>query len=171
MVCYGRAPAAGRRRPILRSWSVWTYWLADQPEIEAVPVGQTKNTERPERFRIRLGRGPTARQIEEATGCEARSVVLGHLQRGGSPVSFDRLLAQRLGSAAVRYIAETDKSGMVAQMAGALTLIPLEQVTGGTRSVDLHGDTLETARDVGICFGDEPIGTFLTRIAAHGSDD
>src|SRR6187551_843662 len=66
-----------------------------------------------------------ARQIEEATGCEARSVVLGHLQRGGSPVSFDRLLAQRLGSAAVRYVAETELSGMVAQMAGALTLIPL----------------------------------------------
>src|SRR5690606_22304683 len=41
-----------------------------------------------------------ARQIEGQTGYEARSVVLGHLQRGGSPVAFDRLLAQRLGSAA-----------------------------------------------------------------------
>src|SRR4029077_1685215 len=45
-----------------------------------------------------------ARQIEAATGCEARSVVLGHLQRGGSPVSFDRLLAQRMGCAAVRFL-------------------------------------------------------------------
>src|SRR5688572_11092053 len=108
-----------------------------------------------------------ARQIEAATGCEARSLVLGHLQRGGSPVSFDRLLAQRLGSAAVRYLAETNLSGMVAQKAGELTLIPLEQVTGGTRSVELHSDIVETARDVGICFGDEPVGTFLTRIAAH----
>jgi len=112
-----------------------------------------------------------ARQIEEATGCEARSVVLGHLQRGGSPVSFDRLLAQRLGSAADRYVAETELSGMVAVQAGELMLLPMDQVTGGTRSVELHSDTLETARDVGICFGDEPIGTFLARIAAHASDD
>lgn len=109
-----------------------------------------------------------ARQIEEATGYEARSVVLGHLQRGGSPVSFDRLLAQRFGSAAVRYLAETDKSGLVAELSGELTLIPLDQVTMGTRTVDVRSDTVETARDIGICFGDEPIGTFLSRVQAHG---
>lgn len=58
---------------------------------------------------------PLARQIEAATGCESRSVVLGHLQRGGTPVGYDRLLAQRMGCAAVRYLAETDKSGLVAE--------------------------------------------------------
>jgi len=109
-----------------------------------------------------------ARQIEASTGCEARSVVLGHLQRGGSPVSFDRLLAQRLGSAAVRYLAETEQSGMIGQVAGELTLIPFDQVTGGTRNVETRSDAVETARDVGICFGDEPVGTFLARIGAHG---
>ena len=67
----------------------------------------------------------------------------------------------------MRYLAETDKSGMVAQVAGELTLIPLNEVTGGTRSVDARCDTIETARDVGICFGDEPVGTFLARIGAH----
>ncbi len=108
-----------------------------------------------------------SRQIEDATGHEARSVVLGHLQRGGSPVSFDRLLAQRLGSAAVRYLAETDKSGLVAQISGELELIPLKDVTGGTRGVDVRSDTVETARDIGICFGDEPVGTFTSRVAAH----
>jgi 6-phosphofructokinase 1 len=101
-----------------------------------------------------------AREIEETTGHEARSVVLGHLQRGGSPVSFDRLLAQRLGSAAVRYLAETDESGLVSQQGGEMTLIPLSEVTGGTRTVDLGADTVATARDIGICFGDEPAGTF-----------
>ncbi len=111
-----------------------------------------------------------ARQIEEVSGCEARSVVLGHLQRGGSPGAFDRLLAQRLGSAAVRYVAETEQSGMVAVVAGAITLIPMDQVTGGTRTVDVHSDTVETARDVGICFGDEPVGTFLNRVVAHAQE-
>lgn len=105
-----------------------------------------------------------ATEIERATGYEARSVVLGHLQRGGSPVSFDRLLAQRLGTSAVRYLAETDRSGLVSQVSGAIELVPFEQVVGGTRTVDPHSDTVETGRDLGICFGDEPIGTFLNRI-------
>jgi len=104
-----------------------------------------------------------ARQIEAATGREARSVVLGHLQRGGSPVPFDRLLAQRLGCAAVRYLAESDQSGMVAQVSGKISLVPFEQVVGGTRGVELGSDIVQTGRDIGICFGDEPAGTFLNR--------
>jgi ATP-dependent phosphofructokinase / diphosphate-dependent phosphofructokinase len=95
-----------------------------------------------------------ARQIEEKTGCESRSVVLGHLQRGGSPVSADRLLAQCMGCAAVRYLAADEQSGMVAQINGEMHLVPFEQVVGGTRGVDVHGDTVETGRDLGICFGD-----------------
>ena len=105
-----------------------------------------------------------ARQIESTTGREARSVVLGHLQRGGSPVSFDRLLAQRMGCAAVRFIAEDCGSGMVAQVAGEIRLIPFEEVVGGFRGVDRNSDMVETGRDLGICFGDEPTGTFLNRI-------
>jgi len=110
-----------------------------------------------------------AKQIEAQTGHESRCCVLGHLQRGGSPVAFDRLLAQRLGSAAVRYLAETEDSGMVSQLGGELHLIPLHEVTGGTRGVDIRSDTVETARDIGICFGDEPVGTFSTRVGTHGA--
>ncbi len=51
--------------------------------------------------------------------------------------------------------------------ADELTLIPLSDVTGGTREVTIHSDTVETARDVGICFGDEPVGTFTTRAIAR----
>ncbi len=102
-----------------------------------------------------------ARQIEDATGCEARSVVLGHLQRGGSPVASDRLLAQRLGCAAVRYLATTTASGMVAQHADSIRLVPFESVVGGIRGVALDSDDVQTARDVGICMGDDPEGTFL----------
>jgi 6-phosphofructokinase 1 len=109
-----------------------------------------------------------ARQIEAETGCEARAVVLGHLQRGGSPVAFDRLLAQRMGCAAVRYLADGSASGMVAQVAGEIVLVPFEEVVGGTRGVELNLDTVESGRDLGICFGDEPVGTFLNRIVAQG---
>jgi len=102
-----------------------------------------------------------ARQIEEATGCEARSVVLGHLQRGGSPVALDRVLAQRMGCAAVRYLAETDQSGMLAEVGGQIRLLPLDEVVGGIRSVDVQGDAVTTARELGICFGDESPGAFM----------
>jgi phosphofructokinase-like protein len=107
-----------------------------------------------------------ARQIEAATGCESRSVVLGHLQRGGTPVGYDRLLAQRMGCAAVRYLAQTERSGLVAEVAGEIKLIPLEDVVGGIREVDPSGDTVTTGRDLGICFGDEEAGTFLDRVSA-----
>lgn len=109
-----------------------------------------------------------ARQIEQATGCEARSVVLGHLQRGGSPVSYDRLLAQRLGCAAVRYLADGTQSGMVSQCGGDITLTPFDQVTGGIRGVEMGCDTVATGRDLGICFGDEPAGTFSKPAVSHG---
>ncbi|HEY2733801.1 MAG TPA: ATP-dependent 6-phosphofructokinase, partial [Polyangiales bacterium] len=111
-----------------------------------------------------------ARQIEAATGCEARSVVLGHLQRGGSPISFDRLLAQRMGCAAVRFLADGDRSGMVAQVAGEIRLVPFEEVIGGTRGVDVGGDEVATGRDLGISFGDEPKDTFLGRVRASMPD-
>jgi 6-phosphofructokinase 1 len=111
-----------------------------------------------------------ARQIEEVTGYEARSVVLGHLQRGGSPVSSDRLLAQRLGCAAVRFLAETDKSGMVAILKNELRLVPFEQVVGATRTVDIHSDTVMTARELGISFGDRralaPVAKMLATTSA-----
>jgi phosphofructokinase-like protein len=95
-----------------------------------------------------------AESIQATTGYEARAVVLGHLQRGGSPNSFDRLLAQRMGCAAVRYIEETSDSGMVAQVGGEIVLVPFERVVGGTRGVDVACDTVQTARDIGICLGD-----------------
>ena len=95
-----------------------------------------------------------AQQLQARSGYETRSVVLGHLQRGGAPNSFDRLLAQRLGCAAVRYLAETEQSGLVAQIAGDIVLVPFAEVVGGTRSVDVASDTIQTARDVGICLGD-----------------
>jgi len=99
-----------------------------------------------------------ARQIESATGYESRAVVLGHLQRGGSPCSSDRLLAQSMGCAAVRYLADSTLSGMVALVGNDIRLIPLEEVVGGIRVVQLSCAAMNTGRDLGICFGDEGVG-------------
>jgi 6-phosphofructokinase 1 len=101
-----------------------------------------------------------AKQIGEATGYETRNVVLGHLQRGGSPVVYDRVLAQRLGCAATRYLKDTTESGLVAMRGGKTQLVPFSEVTGGTRGVEIDDELVLTARALGLCFGDEPPGTF-----------
>lgn len=102
-----------------------------------------------------------AEEIGRRTGKETRSLVLGHLQRGGSPVTFDRLLALRLGAAATRFLAETDQSGMVAVRGSEVVLVPIQQAVGNIRTVPPDSPMVRTARDIGICFGDEQPGTFL----------
>ena len=95
-----------------------------------------------------------AKEISARTGKDSRSMVLGHLQRGGSPTTFDRLLSLRFGAAAVRMIEEGRFGSMVALDPPEVKAVPLEQVIGQTRTVPLGGDTIQTARDIGICFGD-----------------
>jgi 6-phosphofructokinase 1 len=95
-----------------------------------------------------------AEAIAERTGKETRSLVLGHLQRGGSPTTFDRLLALRFGSAAVRAIAEGAFNHMVAYVPPAVDRIPFDQVVGKMRSVPLDSGVILTARHLGISFGD-----------------
>lgn len=130
----------------------------------ARPVGgsivvQQQKDEFSEHARLGGIAGIVAAQIEKRTGKETRSLVLGHLQRGGAPVTNDRLLALRFGCAATRFLAETDGSGMVAIVGGKMQLIPLENCTG-MRTVPENSDVLQTGRDLGICFGDEPPGIF-----------
>ncbi len=102
-----------------------------------------------------------AREIAERTGKEARTVVLGHLQRGGSPITYDRVLGLRLGSAAVHYLAESRESGMVAVRGNHIALVRLDEVAGRVRRVPADSEVLRTARDQGVCFGDEPPGAFF----------
>ena len=87
-------------------------------------------------------------------------MVLGHLQRGGGPSTSDRLLALRFGAAAIRFLEQGQGSGMVALRNGRIELIPLDEVTAGIKTVPLDSDTVITARDMGVCFGDEPPGHF-----------
>jgi ATP-dependent phosphofructokinase / diphosphate-dependent phosphofructokinase len=106
-----------------------------------------------------------SQQITEATGYESRSLVLGHLQRGGSPCTFDRVLAQRLGAAAARYLDESTESGLVAMVNGSTRLVPFAEVIGGTRNVTPTDELVLTARSLGIAFGDEAPGTFKRKPA------
>jgi 6-phosphofructokinase 1 len=95
-----------------------------------------------------------ARFIELRTGKETRTLVLGHLQRGGSPTTYDRLLALRFGSAAVRAIADGAFGTMVGLNGPDITRVPLDEVVGKANYVPLDSDTICTARELGISLGD-----------------
>ena len=94
------------------------------------------------------------RVLQESTRKDARVVVLGHLLRGGSPTSFDRLAAMRFGTAAVRALEDGLSGVMVALAFPNVNYVALEDVAGRMKGVPLDCDTLQTGRDMGICFGD-----------------
>src|SRR6266496_2094831 len=105
--------------------------------------------------RPRLGGiGPYCRhELESQTGRETRCVVLGHLQRGGRPNAFDRMLATNYGSCAVRALAEGKKGVMVALQAGDVVTVPLSEAIANIKTVPPNGQLVRTARDTGISFG------------------
>ena len=93
-------------------------------------------------------------QIEKLTGIETRTVAMGHLQRGGPPTPFDRVLATRLGTRAVDMIENREFGYMVGVRGDSLIKVPLEEVAKGPRTVPLDDPLIEAARSVGTCFGD-----------------
>jgi len=95
-----------------------------------------------------------AHDLAELTGKETRAVVLGHLLRGGSPSTFDRLISLRFGAAAVRALAEGQSGIMVALDPPTVNYVPLAEATRRMKCVPLDCDTILTARDLGISFGD-----------------
>jgi len=95
-----------------------------------------------------------AAELGRLTGKDARVVVLGHLLRGGSPTSFDRLAALRFGTAAVRALEEGLSGVMVALAFPNVNYVSLEEVAGRMKAVPPDSDTLQTGRDLGVCFGD-----------------
>ena len=78
------------------------------------------------------------KEIEKCMGIETRVVVLGHLQRGGSPTAFDRILATRFGLAAIDLVHDKKFDQMVAIKGNRITSVPLEQVIGKRKTVDLE---------------------------------
>ena len=89
---------------------------------------------------------PLAREIQQRTGKETRSLVLGHLQRGGMPTGYDRLLATRFGGAAVRAIADEKWGHMVALQSPHIVTIPIDEALRETKRVDPTHDIVRTAR-------------------------
>ena len=98
--------------------------------------------------------GQVAAELEQLTGKEARTVVLGHLLRGGTPTSLDRLLGTRFGAAAVRGLEEGHRGVMVALDPPHVHFVPLVSAINKLRTVPIDCDTIVTARDLGVCFGD-----------------
>lgn len=94
-----------------------------------------------------------ATEIRKRTSKDTRSLVLGHLQRGGSPTTFDRLLALRFGAAAVRMIEDGIYGQMVALSSSTMVAVPLIDAIRSRKKVNLNSDKVLTAREIGICLG------------------
>lgn len=96
-----------------------------------------------------------ARIITEKTGKEVRVTVPGHMQRGGTPCAYDRVLSSRLGTTAAQMIYRGEYGVMVAIRNRVITSVPLEEVAGKLKQVDPASDVIGEARLLGISFGDD----------------
>jgi phosphofructokinase-like protein len=95
-----------------------------------------------------------AQGLTELTGREARTTVLGHVVRGGTPSSHDRLLGNRFGAAAVRALVQGQDGVMVALNEPNIEYVPLAEAIGSMRTVPIDCDTILAAREMGVSFGD-----------------
>jgi 6-phosphofructokinase 1 len=95
-----------------------------------------------------------AEQIESATGQETRVTVPGHFQRGGSPDPYDRVLSTRFGVAAAQLIIDKNYGNMVALENEKVVAVPLSKIAGKLKSVPKDSEVVQTARKMGISFGD-----------------
>jgi ATP-dependent phosphofructokinase / diphosphate-dependent phosphofructokinase len=94
--------------------------------------------------------------IRDFLGKEVRVTVLGHVQRGGSPSPFDRILGTRFGVCAVDLVAEKRYGRMVCLRSGKIESVPLDEAIGSPKLVDPNCDHVHAARAVGVTFGDRP---------------
>jgi phosphofructokinase-like protein len=96
-----------------------------------------------------------AREVAKHTGKDSRVVVLGHLQRGGVPTPYDRILATRFGAAAVRELAAGRYGDVVVLRGGVISTIAMKECEGKVKTVPVDDEMVVTARGLGIAFGDE----------------
>ncbi len=122
----------------------------------AYPIGGEPVYKQAASGSIRLGgiAERLAGEINERTGRDTRSLVLGHLQRGGPPISYDRLLSLRFGAAAVQLLNDNCFGCMVALDPPNVMAVPLAEAIRRTKVVPLGGDVVKTARSLGVCLGD-----------------
>ncbi len=118
----------------------------------SVEIGKSEMYQDTEHTRLG-GVGPyVTRRVQEITGKETRCVVLGHLQRGGSPNAFDRVLGTNFGACAVRALASGETGKMVALQAEKIVTVPLNEACANIKTVPVDGQLVRTARDIGITF-------------------
>lgn len=110
------------------------------------------------------------RELEDLTGKETRCVVLGHLQRGGRPNAFDRMLATNYGSCAVRALVEGKRGVMVALQAGDVITVPISEAIANIKTVPAEGQLVRTARDTGISFGAPDEASYHRQLLAVESE-
>src|SRR5207247_8550117 len=124
----------------------------------AIPTGGVSSTMGPSMpGQDRRGGGLAGRlayEIQQITGKETRSLVLGHLQRGGMPTGYDRFLATRFGGAAIRAVEERRWGQMVALQSPHIVMMSIAEVLKVPKRVDPNHDVVQTARETGISFGD-----------------
>jgi 6-phosphofructokinase 1 len=114
-----------------------------------------------ERRQVRLGGigDIIAREVAGRLGREARAVVLGHLQRGGTPTAFDRMLATEFGAHAVRLVHQGRFGEMACYRPPDITSVPIIEAVQHLSTVDPHGSAVQAARALGVGFGDDPDAT------------
>lgn len=93
-------------------------------------------------------------EIEKRTKLECRAVVLGHVQRGGTPSAFDRTLATGFGFHAIELLMAGKKNQLVVRRKGEMSCVPLSQIAGKVRTIEPDNRLIQAARAVGTCFGD-----------------
>jgi len=125
----------------------------------AVPVGMEQFVDKVDETSpdpIRLGgiARYVAEEVEKRTGLESRAIVLGHVQRGGTPTPYDRLLATQFGYHAYELLAAGRLGRLVVQQAGRIDSVPIAEVARKVRTVPLDHSLIRAARAVGTCFGD-----------------
>ena len=95
-----------------------------------------------------------AARIQERTGSEVRVTVPGHMQRGGSPCPYDRVLCTRLGAAAGKLILKEEYGYMVGMVNGETKKVPLQEAAGKLKMVEPDAKIVQEAKLIGISFGD-----------------
>jgi 6-phosphofructokinase 1 len=93
-------------------------------------------------------------QVEKLTGLDSRAIVLGHVQRGGTPTPYDRVLATKFGHHAFKLLMEGRYDRIVVQQGGVITDVPVADVADKVRTIPMDSPVVEAARAVGTCFGD-----------------
>lgn len=133
------------------------YTIVVVAEGAAPKDGHQEVIDRPHDHAERLGGigHVVAEELTRLTGKEARTVVLGHLVRGGTPTATDRLLGSRFGAAAVRALEEGENGVMVALNEPDVEYVSLAEAVGRLRTVPLDCDTLLAGRELGTSFGDD----------------